>query len=342
MQLDRGLYGPLIVEPRNEDLSYEREYTLVLDDWLDGAEETPENALEELRAGGGGMGGMGGDGMSGGGEAGAFGLVEYPLYIMNGRAPENPETPEVRRGDRMRLRVMNPASNTAFRFAVGGHGLIVTHADGLPVEHVEVEALRVGMGERYDVIVEADNPGVWQVAATPESKDGLARALLRYGESGASSPPPAGERPRELNGRLLTYGDLRNAAGESFPQSGLFSGPDRTHELTLSGGMRDYAWTIDGQLYPDADPLEVREGEWVRFVMRNRSMMRHPMHLHGHFFQVENGTGRGPFKDTVLVEPHMAELTFDFVADNPGEWFFHCRNTYHMETGMVRVVSYGR
>ena len=71
-------------------------------------------------------------------------------------------------------------------------------------------------------------------------------------------------------------------------------------------------------------------------------MMWHPMHLHGHFFQVENGTGRGPFKDTVLVAPHMGELSFDFAADNPGEWFFHCHNAYHMESGMARVVSYQR
>ena len=121
-----------------------------------------------------------------------------------------------------------------------------------------------------------------------------------------------------------------------------FERPAEADELTLSGGMGDYARTIDGQLYPDADPLEVREGEWVRFVMRNRSAMWHPMHLHGHFFRVENGTGRGPFKDTVLVEPPMGELTFDFVADNHGEWFFHCHNAYHLEAGMARVVSYGR
>ncbi len=340
LQLDRGLYGPLIVEPRNEDLAYDREYLLMLDDWLDGANGTPEDALQGLRATGDGMGGgmMGGGGM--GGMGGESGLVEYPLYLVNGRTPENPEVLEVRRGEYVRLRVMNPASSTVFRFAVAGHRLTVTHADGLPVEHVEVDALRVGMGERYDVLVAADNPGVWQVAATPEERSGMARALLRYGGSGASSPPPAGGRPRELDGRLLTYGDLRNAAGESFPEGGVLSGPDRTHELTLSGGMGAYAWAIDGQLYPEAEPLEVREGEWVRFVMRNRSMMWHPMHLHGHFFQVENGTGRGPFKDTVLVEPHMGELAFDFVADNPGQWFFHCHNAYHMEAGMARVISY--
>jgi FtsP/CotA-like multicopper oxidase with cupredoxin domain len=104
--------------------------------------------------------------------------------------------------------------------------------------------------------------------------------------------------------------------------------------------MGDYVWTIDGQTYPDSEELQVGEGEWVRVSLQNQSMMLHPMHLHGHFFQVRNGTGRGPFKDTVIVEPHMGNLSFDFVADNPGDWFFHCHNAYHMETGMARVISY--
>lgn len=163
----------------------------------------------------------------------------------------------------------------------------------------------------------------------------MGRALLRYEESNQSSPPPADDTPDELGGRLLTYGDLRAKGLE--PLSG---SPDRTHQLTLSGGMGRYEWTINGQRYPDADSLEIREGEHVRFQMQNRSMMVHPMHLHGHFFQIENGTGRGPFKDTAMVEPHMGSMSFDFVADNPGEWYFHCHNLYHMESGMARVVSY--
>jgi FtsP/CotA-like multicopper oxidase with cupredoxin domain len=147
--------------------------------------------------------------------------------------------------------------------------------------------------------------------------------------------------PKELlRGRLLSYSDLKDAGGRSFPRDRLLGGPDRVRRLSLSGGHGDYVWAIDGQRYLDAEPLEVREGEWVRFELENNNMMEHPMHLHGHFFQVENGTGRGPFKDTAFVEAHMGRLVFDFVADNPGEWFFQCHNIYHMETGMARVVSY--
>jgi FtsP/CotA-like multicopper oxidase with cupredoxin domain len=339
LQLDRGLYGPLIVEPKKEELDYDREYVLLLDDWLDGVSGTPEDTLKALQASGGGMGGgmMGGRGQGGSGTSGA---VDYPLYLINGRAPNEPETLDIRRGDKARLRLINPAGETVFRFAVGGHRLTVTHSDGQPVEPVKVDVVRLGPGERYDVIVEANNPGVWQIAAAPEGKTGLARAILRYEESGQSSAPPADSRPQELFGRLLSYGELRTKREETFPSDGIFGGPDRTLDLTLSGGMHNYVWTIDGQAYPNADPLEVSEGEWVRLHLTNQSMMAHPMHLHGHFFQLQNGTGRGPFKDTVLVEPHMGEATFDFVADNPGDWFFHCHIIYHMESGMARVVSY--
>ncbi len=338
LQLDRGLYGPLIVEPRKEDLDYDREYALMLDDWLDGVSGTPEDVLGQLQSTGGGMGGGMMGGMGGG--ANPSGDLPYPLYLVNGRAAEDPETLGVRRGQRVRMRLMNPSADTVFRVAVAGHRLTVTHADGQPVEPVTVDVVRIGIGERYDVVLEANNPGVWQVATVPEGKDGLARTVLRYEESGESSSPPADARPKELGGRLLGYGDLRTAKDDSFPDDGWLGGPDRTLDLTLSGGHGNYVWGIDGQVFPDADPLQVREGEWVRFNLQNRSMILHPMHLHGHFFQVRNGTGRGPFKDTVIVDAHMGDLSFDFVADNPGEWLFHCHNAYHLETGMARVVSY--
>lgn len=335
LQLDRGLYGPLIVEPKSEDLSYDREYTLILDDWLGGVSgRDPEGAFENLKNVRSGMmrGGMGG--MMGGGR------IEYPVYLVNGRPPEDPKVLTVRRAERVRLRLMNPAAETIFRFAVDGHPLTVTHTDGLPVEPVEVDTLTIGMGERYDVLLETKDPGVWQVAAAPEEKPGLARALLRYEEAEQSSPPPMDYLPRALVGRLLSYADLGSRGIESFPSRGPFTGPDRTHQLSLSGSMGAYQWTIDGQVYPEAEALEVREGEWVRIELQNQSMMTHPMHLHGHSFQVVNDSGRGPFKDTALVRPHMGFLAFDFLAENPGEWFFHCHNAYHMESGMARLISY--
>jgi FtsP/CotA-like multicopper oxidase with cupredoxin domain len=89
LQLDRGLHGPLIVESKSEDLDYDREYTLMLDDWLDGTPGAPEDALEDLRNSGGGMGG----GMMGGRGSNASGDVDYPLYLVNGRSADDPRNP---------------------------------------------------------------------------------------------------------------------------------------------------------------------------------------------------------------------------------------------------------
>ncbi len=118
--------------------------------------------------------------------------------------------------------------------------------------------------------------------------------------------------------------------------------PDRVHRLDLTGSMRGYIWGLNGRFYPDTPKLAVRLGERVEIVMRNTTMMSHPMHLHGHFFQVVELNGRrfpGAQRDTVLVPP-MATVAIAFDADNPGTWLFHCHNLYHMAAGMMTTVDY--
>ncbi|WP_040336637.1 multicopper oxidase family protein [Candidatus Blastococcus massiliensis] len=322
MQLDRGLYGPLIVEPRTEELAYDREYTLMLDDWRDGVDD---------HAGHAGQGSAPAEEDPDPADLVSFGGRVYPLLLVNGRPPEDAAVFEARPGDRLRLRVMNIAADTGFRFAIAGHRLTVTHSDGMPVEPVTVDALRLGMGERYDVLVEAAQPGgVWQLGVQAEGRRGWGRAVLRYTGSQASAAPVAHDRPAELDGRLVSYDELLAVEPLALP-SGT---PDRQYDLVLSGTQ------IDRQSFPDADPLPVAEGEWVRVTMRNTSAKWHPMHLHGHHFQVLTPSGRGPVKDTVSVPARNGMVTFDFLATNPGDWLFHCHNHHHMEDGMVRLVRY--
>lgn len=340
LQLDRGLYGPLIVEPARETLSYDREFVLLLDDWLDGLPGTPEDTYRQLVAGGDQMGGMGNTGGMGGGMSAPPAQsppdVTYPRYLINGKAAPAPEELRVRRGETVRLRLINPSASTIYRVALAGHRLTVTHTDGQPVAPVEVDAVRIGQGERYDVLVRADNPGVWQLAAQAEGTTGLARALFRY-EGELATPPPPDFLPPELGRQLLLYGMLTAAPEAVVPPR---AEPDQTVALALGGGMGQYVWTINGETFAKARPLAVRRDRHIRFQFQNTSMMPHPMHLHGHFFQVDNGTGRGPLKDTVLVEP-MQQLAIDWVSDNPGDWAFHCHNAYHQEAGMMGVVKVG-
>lgn len=319
LQIDRGLIAPLVIEEDKPIAEYDREYVLLLDDFLPG---------EPKPLTGGGMMGRGG-GMRGGGMMSGQ-IPPYPGLLINGRLPASPAVFETKRGERVRLRLMNPSGATTFRFAVAGHKLSVVAADGRPVKPVAVDSLFIGMGERYDVIVEASNPGAWAIAAAAvEGNSPPARAVLRYTDA-AQTVPDENALPEGLSGgRVLELSDL-----EALELTETET-PDRTIDMTLSGGMMNSAWTINGQAYPNADALEISEGERVRVRMVNHSMMLHPMHLHGHFFRVG-----AALKDTVIVPPHMGRIDFDFLADNPGKWFFHCHNIYHMESGMARVFRY--
>jgi CopA family copper-resistance protein len=116
--------------------------------------------------------------------------------------------------------------------------------------------------------------------------------------------------------------------------------PVREIRLTLDGDMVRYVWFLNNKPLSETDHFEIKHGEVVRFIMINRTMMHHPMHLHGHFFRVVNAQGEySPLKHTVDVAP-MTTTVIEFAAEEFGDWFFHCHLLYHMESGMARVVHY--
>ncbi|WP_336364977.1 multicopper oxidase family protein [Halalkalicoccus salilacus] len=333
LQLDRGLLAPLVIEEADPHIEYDREYTVVLDDYLEGEPRSLSDGDSDGGSGGGGMGGGGPGGMGGSGPGGMGGMMadrrpEYAGLLINGRLPENPQQFGVQEGERVRFRFINASSATAFEVQVADHPLTATHADGRPVEPVTVDSFVFGSGERYDAIVNAENPGMWEMrAAAIDGNESPATAIFAYQGSNESQSPTA----PSSDGRQLSYGDLQALS----PLEGIDGEPDRTFDLTLSASRESDAWLIDGQAYPDADFLSIREGDHVRVRMVNHSPVLHPMHLHGHFFQVGDAV-----KDTVIVPGHMGEVTFDFVADNPGDWLFHCHNLYHLEAGMARIMQY--
>lgn len=155
------------------------------------------------------------------------------------------------------------------------------------------------------------------------------------------SPMPSdrtGEPPQGLEGmdhKVLVYRDL--IALDRNPD---LRAPTRQLELHLTGNMERYMWGFDGQKMSDpADPIPFRTNERVRVTLINDTMMPHPIHLHGHFFELVTGHGAyGPRKHTINVPPG-GKMTFDLTADAPGDWAFHCHNLYHMTAGMMRVVT---
>ena len=234
VQLDRGLYGVLVVDDPAEPGDYDEEWVVVLDDWLDGTGQTPDEVLKGLigetsAEGSGGMEGMdhgsmeGMEGMEGmesmeGMEGmedmpgmdmsseilGEAGDVTYPHYLVNGRIPTAPVVLSARPGQRARIRFINAGSDTAFRVAVGGHQMTVTHSDGFPVVPVVTDSLMIGMGERYDVTLTLGD-GAFPLVASPEGKRGQGLAVVRTG-SGAT--PPGSVRPAELSRSVVLGNDL--------------------------------------------------------------------------------------------------------------------------------------
>ncbi|WP_435097620.1 multicopper oxidase family protein [Halarchaeum sp. P4] len=251
---------------------------------------------------------------------------EYAGYLANGTLPSDYHTYDVPENEHVRLRFLNAGSATTFRVRVAGHTMAVTHADGRPVSPVEVDALDIAPGERYDADLHTTNPGSWFVEAAPLGDPDAtpARAAIRYhGEQQDAEP----DSPSGSPSSVLAYGDLH-----ATDRIGVAGRPDRTFDLDITESGR--RWQVNGQSYPHADPLAVTPGEHVRLSVTNETGVDHPMHLHGHFFRVGNAV-----KDTVRV-PAGTTRTLDFAADNPGDWLFACQNPYHFQSGLGRVVRY--
>jgi CopA family copper-resistance protein len=133
--------------------------------------------------------------------------------------------------------------------------------------------------------------------------------------------------------RVLTYADLRARyrGVDGRP-------PTREIELQLSGNMERFVWGFNGKKFSSAEPIELKLGERVRFVLINDSMMEHPIHLHGLWSELENGHGAfNPYKHTIIVKP-AERVSYLVSADTPGKWAYHCHLLFHMHMGMFRTV----
>ncbi len=362
---DTGLYLPVIVDDPTEG-NYDTEWIVVLDDWTDGVGKSPQQLYGELSnpnkspapstpettsttvttsetttettsitptspaaaAPGPPPGGTGTSDLLGG----DAGDIAYPYYLINGRIPASPTTFTAKPGQRIRIRFINTASDTTFRVALAGHSMTVTHTDGYPVVPTQVDAVLIGMAERYDVTVTVAD-GVFPLVAVAEGKNALARALL---STGAGSAPDPQFQPSELTKRVGTATMFTATTPVNLGRPD----PDLNLPVVLGGNMMQYDWTINGEPYGKTSPLHVRQGQRPTITFDNTTTMYHPIHLHGHTFQVINADGSpGARKDTVIVLPKQ-KLAAVLVADNPGTWLMHCHNTYHQVAGMETRLDY--
>lgn len=161
------------------------------------------------------------------------------------------------------------------------------------------------------------------------------------GEAGADmGEMPMGEALYDVNAisdiKTLNYAMLRSPTPTALPKNA----PVKELRFELSGNMNRYVWSLDNRVVSETDKILIKKGQNVRIVLYNGSMMRHPMHLHGHDFRLLNGQGdHAPLKNIVDIMP-METDTLEFNANAEGDWFFHCHILYHMMSGMGRVFTY--
>ena len=269
--------------------------------------------------------------------------VAYSAHCINGASYPAAAPLPVKVGQRVRLRILN-ANPTQTRYVrLGGHRLTVTHSDGNPLaKPIEVDALRIGVAERYDAWFEVTTPGAWLLQGLSSDPLAFEQAVVVHTE-GMEKAPPVGS-PQSLEGvDFFTY---EKAAGIA-PSLTLLPA-NHTYDFTLGGGAYGSSrWTINDQTYPNTPRIVVHHGDVVTVRFKNTTDMDHPMHLHGHVFHVVEVDGkplaRPLAKDTALVRSNGGTMTWQFAADSPaGRWLLHCHNAVHMMDGMMTEVDYAK
>jgi CopA family copper-resistance protein len=497
-QEQSGLSGPLIIDPQGEDtIQSDREHVIFLSDWTDTNPETVFSNLKEesdyynyhqhtvpgffSAARKEGFGKIASERLAWAkmnmstSDISDISAATY-TYLLNGNPPGWNWTGLFSRGEKVRLRFINGSAMTFFDVRIPGLKMTVVQADGNDVESVPVDEFRIGVAERYDVIVEPSDDKAYTIFAQAEDRTGYARGTLAPRMGMTAPVPPMDPRPKRTmvdmgmgsmagmkmanmagidgmtaadmktgdhsqsqmsmdmqmghseeaardrmkqiskaavmsmagmqamkidsdigktpfpqpspstkpavvipeaelrtlesrlkpsnpvklhlgpevatiakhvesrlnmpgdglnhNGRrVLTYADLRSRyrGVDGRP-------PTREIELHLTGNMNRYIWGFNGERFSNNNPIVLKLGERVRFVLINDTMMEHPIHLHGLWSELENGQGEHrPFKDTIIVKP-AERVTYLVSADTPGRWAYHCHLLYHMEAGMFRAV----
>jgi CopA family copper-resistance protein len=416
LQEQSGHYGPLIIDPAEPDpIQSDREFVLLLSEFT---ALHPHKIFDRLRTGEGYFNRQKttwtDDYPLSGADRRMWAQMRMPAtdiadvsaptytYLANGLpALQGPEF-LFRRGERVRLRLINGSAMTFFNVRIPGLKLTVVAADGQAVKPVTVEELQIAVAETYDLLVEPDG-AAFSIVCESMDRSGMALATLtttpglrapvpplrqpplltmadmgmNHGDGGhdhgggkASTsmagmpmrdisllPPDVQIGPgidmvsmapvdklgdpgiglRDVPHRVLTYRDLSALTPNADPRE-----PSRLLELHLTGNMERYMWSFDGRMFNAVSDVPIRFAwnERVRVKLVNNTMMAHPIHLHGMFFELVNGQAPAdqPRKNVVTVQPGSS-AQFDLTANEPGDWAFHCHLLYHMHGGMMQIVT---
>jgi FtsP/CotA-like multicopper oxidase with cupredoxin domain len=267
--------------------------------------------------------------------------VNYDAYLANDRTLDDPEVVRVEKGGRVRLRIINGSSGTNYFIRLGGLTGELIATDGMPVVSVRAAVFPLAIAQRADIRLQLPPEGAFPILALREGATEQTGIILATAGATIQRLPAK----NEVAQGLLTL-DLESRLAATTP---LAEQPvDRTYELRLTGNMMRYEWSINGVVFDTNHPgaqqpqVRVKLGQRVALKFVNQTPMAHPMHLHGHSFQVVDVNGqaiKGALRDTVLL-PGRSTVTVVFDANNPGVWYVHCHVLWHLAAGMATLVQY--
>jgi FtsP/CotA-like multicopper oxidase with cupredoxin domain len=331
----RLMAAPLIVRTKEDLAADERDHTVMLHDFTF---RDPAEILAELQKGGGehanhSMAGMDHSKMTMG--PAMLNDVAYDAYLANDRTLADPEIVTAEPGGRVRLRVINAASASNMWIDLGSLSGELIAVDGNPVIPVTGSRFPLAIAQRADIrFALPKGPGAYPVLFAPEGVAKRTGIVIAVGQAKIE--------------KLADMGDIAPAVGLELEMALRAARPlaaepaSQVEMLMLTGGDAGYNWGFNGKPFMHETLFTVKAGTRVQVMLHNMTSMAHPMHLHGHHFQIVGiGSKRieGAARDTVLVPPGTV-VTIGFDAANPGTWAFHCHHLYHQNAGMMGTVAY--
>jgi len=301
----------------------------------DFAFRSPQDILAELTEGGSHAssgGGMMGKMMTGGMMMGMTHTndVKYDAYLANDRTLDDPQVVSVEKGSAVRLRIINGGTATAFFISTPGLKSRCIAVDGSSCLPNEQAAYPLSQGQRIDLMVDVPQlGGAFPVLAQVEAAQFLTGIILATAGASIAKLSATADKPQ-----LVTDLAFETQLQATKP---LTDKPADRAFMIMLGEEPGYRWTINGRVHGEHQPFDVRQGERVEMTFMNPTSMMHPMHLHGHHFQVVAIGGQrfsGAMRDTIIVPAHNP-VTVAFDANLQGSWFLHCHHLYHMAGGMM-------
>ncbi|ARG97982.1 hypothetical protein B6N58_10100 [Legionella micdadei] len=336
LQVQKLMAAPLIIHDPAQRKMADQEAVVMLQDFTF---RNPLQIYEELRHKHPMAMGMGGAGMDMKNRVMKMDLndVKFDAYLANRRTLKNPEIIRVKPGSILRLRLVNASASTNYWIYTGKLSGKAIAVDGAAVKPLISEQFELALANRLDILLTIpEGEGAYPILAQPEGTNSQTGVILAT---------PGSKIPQLSEKANTTAPALTNAQEYQFKALNPLSKKtvDKVLTYKLEGDMKTYVWKINNEVWPKVTPFLIEKGQRVEIEYINLSGMAHPMHFHGHVFEVTGINGKpiedGPLHDTVLILPNSS-MKLQFDADNPGIWFMHCHILYHAKGGMDTTINY--